>query len=507
MVSENATGPATEAKRLGFRTDPYATAQLLELTRHSELEGDPAFRLHVSLALAQHLGSQRRSEVVRALIGLFQQDQTEKQPLSPREERVRATAALILAEDGHPEGLRVLVSHAALSDASDSRRLARAALHVHPPSAESLTSLEPLVSREVLRRLSADFTRQRQQADEGLQAERDLSPLSLIRTGGSGNLSQLLAQVLQTRTELPKAFHRPKAWNEAFARNAVTTLRVLSVLAKLRLPKLGRYALSRARASLAAKDANLRSAAAWTIAVLAPQDTWELVASRDEVIVAAALRQLHEEVACNAMRARLAAPLFLTKTSVLGLLAERCALSHEHISTSALWELAETSLLPAVTQLASRLAHPPVLRAPDVAQVERWLHSANGATRAAAAHGLAASTEGSAVGLLQSAYLNEDDPNVRRGIVRALSRVAGPKDRILRTAALFDPDRSCRLLALDPKSTAEAGFWMVEKSLGKTHAVSHFGRQYSGTSAPDGFFAIIGEEFALPAVPLESEAF
>lgn len=119
-------------------------------------------------------------------------------------------------------------------------------------------------------------------------------------------------------------------------------------------------------------------------------------------------------------------------------------------------------------------------------QIERLLEGTDPVVRAHAALGLAEDPESDAVSVLSRAYRFETHPQVRRGIVRALSARSEPqRTRVLRMARDLDPDRDVRALArsalrgkrLDQLGRREGRAWVSWVDLvtnrGEGAAVAH----------------------------------
>jgi hypothetical protein len=281
------------------------------------------------------------------------------------------------------------------------------------------------------------------------------------------------------------------------------TLRVLALLVAV-APKssdLHLRSFLKKQALRQAHDENavLRSAAVWSLAVVAPRQAAQLFASRDLVTLAALLRQAHDpELATAAL-----AFADSTDQDSLDELAREAAWINPEMmsgaSTSQLRMAMKFAQLRSVAALAKRYSSSPRRgSSPGLREVSSWLEDENPKVRAAAASALGASEDASTLGLLEQAYFREEDSKARRALVASLHRLA-PGSPFLKRVSELDGDSGCRAHSLgrrDPGALGVAITQVKEKTSGPMIVTlqTRRGLQIRGMAAPDGFFAVAYED-------------
>jgi cellulose synthase operon protein C len=192
---------------------------------------------------------------------------------------------------------------------------------------------------------------------------------------------------------------------------------------------------------LASEDASDRAAGAWGLAVLDRDRVLPLLLAKDPATCRAAARAVLGTDAVSWALSRLQVERDPITSAALAI-----ALADSHaadgVRTETLVELIDRGGVEA--PLAAR-----ALAMRDEAElrprIEDLLESSDPILRAHAALGLGASTDASAVGLLERVYRFEPDVGVRRAVVVAISqRPERKRERLLRLAATLDGDRDAR---------------------------------------------------------------
>ena len=438
---------------------------------------------------------------------------------------VQAAAAVALARLGDASGAKAARSWLERDGSSQALRLASAraltlARDPLAPRAIAIVLADPATRSEGLALATSAPTPQLTPTLAGLLSiakptERTLILMALARSGGPLG-SRTLAGLLRSNPADHDAWFalahcRDPGANAWIASSLAqpSTQRMAARAALVRRSVLGETpdGLEPALRALAtSKEPADRDAGVFGLALSEEGEFAEWTRSNDPVVVAAACRA---SLALSSRARSTCAALLHENMSpdlvdgIASALIDDVSL--ERISTRVLLDWAERDLASA-TVFARRLGE----RDDDVfrSRITRLLHAGSPAMRGQVALGLGRSPKPSAVALLVDAFAFEPDAWVRRCIVRALSRLAGPQaEPCLKTASQLDPDDATRSLAsvalarrrIDGPVRGDAILWLTLRqspgpaSTALASAVNVWlqdGLAISAVAAPDGALLI-----------------
>lgn len=469
-LAASQTRPALEALGEALRQNgPAADAALAGLLAHPPRDLSPVLQARgmptVTLVRAlARLGDQRAFGVLRSIV----------RRAAPR---VRAEAAVALTELGDLETVQ-LAHYWLAHKVPTAERIAAARIlaRTHAPGAgAALSSLlastaTESVGLELALHAPHPELVNRLAALLGHADENDVPRiLAAIGRAGGARAARVLARALaQPKRAAAAAYVLALAPGRA-ARDVIqralkvpATRRDAARAGVMRHVALGdapnglEDALERLLASRQAAD---RAAGAWGEAVLDATRCAELLGSHDAQLVRAAAR-----AALDARSARIAADRLTTEKDPTTRNALAIALEYRaaqnRVPTARLLELIDDggAAMPLAAQAIA--ARDDTTLRPRIASL---LSSGDPLVRAATALGLGASTQPSAVGLLENAYRFEPNANVRRAIVVALSH-SDRRSRTLRLAADLDGSAEVR----EPARRALAGETLVARTGGSS---------------------------------------
>lgn len=498
--------------KLGYNSSELAAEHLLSLAEDSTLRDEGIRRLALVTALDRHSHGPHRERVVRRLIELFVPEprshslgraMSEEEPTVGLLPRARGATAFALARTKHPLALRLLISRAAEGRSVDptGASFARDALRIVPRALLEREATKVLIGPRLLRAALGDAAVERL----ALSSPEDLAKLAPSGSedgAGFDAWNEAVLRLVQTPT-WPARFQSPQHWQKAWSKAPTWTLRALACASSRLDDRLLELTEQLSKRSVHVDDPIERSAAAWTLAVIAPDQAEPLLARRDPVIAAAILRQ--------ASRGSLA-------VSASRLVEEErwpngkgdatwTNLRHVARHTSSweprVWERRSTRQLwttpdegPSFAHfagLSSRISPRSQGAAPSVATVDEWLSADEPEQRSSVALGLGHSSVSSAAGLLLRAYRREPDPMVRRAIMASLSRHPTFGSRRLQETAALDPDWGVRFRAGLSSPSRDPGFVAMHSRRSIVRVLDREGRVLLAIPDPDGFVAIRGD--------------
>lgn len=485
----------SKIEALSRRTDVAALRELIEIEKNAREASQPTLRLRLVQAFFEHSKTAHKTAAVRALARLFVPHSPDHSAgaagRGPRS-RVQATAAMALAASHDSEAQILLLSQSSQPTPKPGPGLsswAAAALSTHPPTEEEAASLVKALGKGVVARALASSV---SSSDISLPAKVDdlldaLRSPSLFLTR-----SRSFSDAYSKKRKLPSQFHAA-AWQEAWQARPADTLRCLALLCARGAAAPCKHATRWAEQSVASKSERIRTAAAWSLAVLAPERAIRLLASDDAAIQNAVLRQAHVPELSGA-----AFQLSLNNHKTpLAVSALRAALrdpeNWDRLSTKSLWELGSAFDSERTAALSARIrpATSPGL-GPTSERVKSWLSHEKPWLRAAAAYGLGQADPQLSQGMLAQAYLTESHAPTRRAIVLSLWSQHLPRHPLLLRVAELDPDPGCRQIAQQGHVEPKAPFLMGRKAVGPRFLETPLGLRFFGAAAKDGFFAIAG---------------
>lgn len=501
---------------------PLASRRLVQLSMQHGVLNSPTRRLALVRALAKHESRLAQNEgvhleVLRALIRLFvSEDETHQEGVEPHLESgvlrhlIRGSAAMALARSQHPLALKKLIATALSGGQLDpvGARLAVTALRSLEPESLHTPPLARLFSAEAIDRITRPSDGERSISME------DLTPVSLIETAQAESSArrkrpddqtvdsedppsfQDLLFHLKRSVTLPRAFTRVRAWEAAYEKDSVWTLRTLALLGTRLETRVLSWGRKRALEATRASSEVERSAGAWCVATIAPDAVADLLEKNDGVITRAILRQASEGEVAETVAA------FLKKRKIdskAAHLAFRMVLQDperwSNFSTKSLREYQSEHGAAVLAALASRLRSAEPGLGPNIIAARSWLNSPSGEIRSAAALGLSHASESSALGLLFWAYLKESNPLARRAIVASIARTPLAKSPEFLDLLAIDPETGCRALLNESEERNSTGLylgWSVRRTATVT---DREGRAFQLAPAPDGFVGIVRSSF------------
>jgi HEAT repeat protein len=407
---------------------------------------------------------------------------------------VRADAAVALTELGDLETVE-LARHWLKHERQPTLRVAAARILALTRASDAPRVIAALLRDDATRNAGLELALQAPHpahvpALEALLADADDTEvghlLAAIGRAGGERAARLLARELRSpKRAAPAAYALAlTAGGDAGLRLAEalgqpTTRRLAARAAVVRALVLGEPvggAVQTLEHLLASHSAADRASGAWGLAASDPDWARRLLAHTDPVVVRASARAALSAGVSQLAARRLVSERDGPTRTALGI-ALAASEGADELPTRVLIELLEQG--GAVAPLAAR-----ALAARDCPElrprVQALLLNADAQLRGHAALGLGRSQDPSAIGLLESTYRFEPDPNVRHAVVTALSRRReSTRRRILRLAAGLDGDRRVREAArlalagrsLDELVVGPTAFWLsVEPNSGEKAA-------------------------------------
>lgn len=496
------TETAAGIRYLARVDSPLVTETLLSHPALSDADASPRLRLELIRALHDRVTGKERERIISAAFRLLQpvagghsanggKDAT-TEPSGQMRSWVRATAAQALAQSRHPRALRGLFVLAARGGEEDpvGSEMARAALASLELSPGERAMIRATLGDEVLH---AALSVKDSPAPE--------TPLALAALGAQETTPRAFCDALLTlakRGKVPESFSSPKEQRVALKQHPAWALRALASLSGIFAIPLREFAVKEARTRLSEKDPQVRSAAAWTLAVLSPKEAVPQLESADPVVVEATLRQ--------AFSAELARPLLARRPPLLSTRTQKGKDRDERAQELALLapDLWSTLSLPDIYAFEGQgrtgawlgpLASLFTDNAPQpgLQELRGYLDSGASSEKSRLAEGLARSSARSATGLLLQAYSEESDEAVRRSLARALVLRGLPHAERQRAAELEVDALSRRMLqgkALPPETRLLLGF----SSAKVVDLKDAFGTSLTVVPAPDGFVGVVMRE-------------
>lgn len=495
------------------------TRKLVHLAELSDETDNPRWRLSLVRALARHEhhledGDELRVDVLRALIGLFEASAGTVRDelgasLDPGAERhlVRGTAAMALVRSRHPLALKKLLAVALTDDQTDpvGTKFALEAIRSIPPDVFRAEDFSRLFTAEAIERVV-----RREPATPEFDLH-DLTVSDLVRLGTEGDpkapsatttdkenhrgYAPLLKRLLLLQT-LPRPLSRVRAWQEAFEENPVWTLRTWAYLGERLEKPIIDWGNKKAFELVESTSKVERSAAAWCLSVVSPDDVTDLLERKDSVMTHAILRQASEGQVAALVIAELKRDTFSKEDQTLAWnMVLQAPTVWASLSTARLRDL-EKNYSPAVlAALASRLRTTLRGLGPDAMAVQSWLHHKSKEVRSNAALGLAHADLAAARGLLYQGYRDETDPDVRRAIVFSIAQTSlGSKSAFVELLTL-DPDPTSRQLIEAATETKRVGIFVGSSARTISKVSDREGRIFEVVPAPDGFTGIVRSSF------------